>query len=375
MRSKAATPIAFAAIIALLLPGSLHLDSVEAQSARQRLRDVLSRQRQVESQLKEIKSDRAEAQSELAGAQNRAQSARDRANAANRRLKEVNGILRQVKADLVETEEELGEHREAMSARLLALYHSGQPSYLEVVLNATSFEDFANRTEFSRLIARQDEDLLDVLIDTQRKLAQQRQTLEVRQAEATELKREADRQKRAAEQAEAQAASLVTKYKNDQASAEAALAELDRAEKSLEALVRAELSRGSYGGSSSGRYGMPVSGRITSRYGYRIHPVYGIRKFHNGVDIAAPSGTPIRACDDGKIICAGWRGATGKTVIIDHGSGWATSYGHCSSIYVSVGQVVSSGQTIAGVGTTGVSTGNHVHWMVYRNGSHVNPLG
>ena len=375
MRRNAAVRIAVMAIVALLLPGALHLDDVEAKSARERLRDVLSRQREVEGQLKEIKEDRVEAQSELAGAQNRAQDARDKAGAARRRLEEVNGVLRGVKADLVQTEEELGEHREATSTRLLALYRSGQPSYLEVVLNATSFEDFASRAEFSRTIARRDEDLLTALVDTQETLAQQRATLEVKQGEAEALKQEADRHKRVAEQAEAQAASLVTKYKRDQAAAERALAELDRAEKALETLVRQELSRGSYGGSSNGRYSRPVSGRLTSPYGYRIHPIYGIRKFHNGVDIAAPAGTPIRACDDGKVICAGWRGATGKTVIIDHGSGWATSYGHCSSIYVSVGEVVSSGQTIAGVGTTGLSTGNHVHWMVYRNGHHVNPLG
>jgi len=117
-----------------------------------------------------------------------------------------------------------------------------------------------------------------------------------------------------------------------------------------------------------------VNGRITSPYGWRIHPVWGGRRFHTGVDIAAPTGTPIHACDDGRVIFAGWRGATGKTVIIDHGSGWSTSYGHCSKIYVSVGEVVSAGQTIAAVGTTGVSTGPHVHWMVYRNGRHINPL-
>ncbi|MGI5819851.1 MAG: murein hydrolase activator EnvC family protein [Armatimonadota bacterium] len=374
MRRTVAAKIAMLAIAGLLLPGAVRLHEADAQSLRQRLQDVLSRQRATESRLKQIRTEKAEAQSGLAGARNRAQQARDSAAQANRRLEEVRGILRQVKADLVQTEEELVGHREAMSVRLRALYEAGQPSYIEVVLNATSFEDFTNRAEFSRLIADQDQGLLNTLVETQEKLTQQRATLEMRQAEAAELKQQADRQKRIAAQAAAAAESLVAKYARDQAAAEKILAELDAAEKRLEALVREELSRGSYGGTSSGRYPLPVSGRISSRYGYRVHPIYGIRKFHNGVDIAAPSGTPIRACDDGKVIRAGWMGATGKTVIIDHGSGWATSYGHCSSIYVRVGQVVSAGQTIAGVGTTGLSTGNHVHWMVYRNGSHVNPL-
>ena len=97
------------------------------------------------------------------------------------------------------------------------------------------------------------------------------------------------------------------------------------------------------------------------------------RRFHNGVDIAAPSQT-IKAADDGRVIYAGWKSAYGRTVIIDHGSGWSTMYGHCSSISVSSGQVVSRGQRIAAVGSTGWSTGPHLHWTVYRNGSTINPL-
>ncbi len=334
----------------------------------------MGRQQATESRLREIRSDKAEAQSELASARNRAQQARDRASQARQRLEEVRAVLRQVKADLEQTEEELDGHQNAMSERLLALYKAGQPSYLEVVLNATSFEDFTNRAEFSRLMAEQDQNLLTWLVETEAKLHQQRAELEMKQAEVAELTRERDRQKRIAEAAEAEAESLVSRYANDQAAAEKMLAELDAAEKRLGSLIREETGGGGYGGTSSGRYSLPVSGRITSRWGYRIHPILGYRKFHNGVDIAAPSGTPIRACDDGKVIRAGWMGATGKTVIIDHGDGWSTSYGHCSSIYVSTGQVVTAGQTIAGVGTTGLSTGNHLHWMVYRNGTPVNPM-
>lgn len=374
MRKAAMVQVAIVAIAAMLLPSAIGSHSAEAQSLRQRLQNVLSSQRATESKLKQIKSDRAEAQSELADARNRAQQARDEAARTRKRLEEVRAVLRQVKADLAQTEKELAGHQDAMSERLVALYQTGQPSYLEVVLNATSFEDFTNRAEFSRLMARQDQNLLTWLVETEAKLARQRAELEANEAEVAVLTQEADRQKRIAERAEADAESLVQKYARDQAAAEKMLAELDAAEKRLEALVREEMRRGSFSGTSTGRYPLPVSGRITSRYGYRIHPIYNVRRFHNGVDIAAPAGTPIRACDDGKVIRAGWMGATGKTVIIDHGSGWATSYGHCSALYVSTGQVVTAGQTIAAVGTTGLSTGNHVHWMVYRNGRHVNPL-
>ena len=118
-----------------------------------------------------------------------------------------------------------------------------------------------------------------------------------------------------------------------------------------------------------------VLSRITSRFGWRIHPILRTRRFHDGVDIAAGAGTTIKASDDDRVIFAGWKGAYGRAVVIDHGSGWSTLYGHCSALYVSTGQTVSRGQRIAAVGSTGWSTGPHLHWTVYRNGRHVNPLG
>ncbi|MBD3292209.1 MAG: hypothetical protein GF393_04750, partial [Armatimonadia bacterium] len=234
MRRIAPVWTAMLAVAGLLLPGAVHLDDVEARSIRQQLRDVLNRQSATEERLEEIKEEKAEAQSELAGARNRAQQARDEAAVAKRHLEEVREVLRQTRADLEQTEEELAGHQEAMSQRLVALYETGQPSYLEVVLNATSFEDFTNRAEFSRLMAEQDQNLLTWLVETEAKLDQQRRTLEVKQAEAVQLKQEQDAKKRVAEQAEAEAESLVSKYRNDQAAAEKMLAELEAAENRLE---------------------------------------------------------------------------------------------------------------------------------------------
>jgi murein DD-endopeptidase MepM/ murein hydrolase activator NlpD len=359
----------------LMSPGS---DTIEAQSTRQRLESIRDRQRQVQSRLAAIKDNQAEASSELGAARNRAQQARDRAASARRNLEEVRAILRDVKADLAQTEEELEGHREAMSQRLVALYEAGQPSYLEVVLNATSFEDFTNRAEFSRIIAGQDQQLLEALVETEAKLAQQRATLEAKQAEAADLKQQADAAKSEAEKAEREAEALVAKYRNDRKAAETDYAALEATEKQIEALIRSQASssgssRG-YSGTPTGNFLRPTSGRLTSTYGWRIHPILKTRRFHNGVDIAAPTGTPIVAADAGRVIFAGWKNAYGRTVVIDHGAGWSTMYGHCSSIYVSSGQIVSRGQKIAGVGSTGWSTGPHLHWTVYRNGSSVNPL-
>lgn len=120
--------------------------------------------------------------------------------------------------------------------------------------------------------------------------------------------------------------------------------------------------------------GWPLSGRITSGYGWRIHPVYRTRDFHEGIDIAAPSGTPIRASATGKVTFVGRDGAYGLTVKIDHGNGVVTRYSHNSKNLVEVGDQVEKGQVIANVGRTGVATGPHVDFGIYGGGRSVNPM-
>lgn len=117
-----------------------------------------------------------------------------------------------------------------------------------------------------------------------------------------------------------------------------------------------------------------VSGRLSSGFGYRKDPISGVRKFHSGIDISAPRGTPVYAYTNGKVVTAGWGNMAGNYVVIDHGAGLRTQYLHLSSISVKVGQTVKVGQKIGGVGSTGYSTGNHLDFRVTKNGVAVNPL-
>ena len=121
------------------------------------------------------------------------------------------------------------------------------------------------------------------------------------------------------------------------------------------------------------RFSWPVHGRISSRYGNRYHPVFHRRMMHTGIDIAAGHGTPIRAALGGRITFAGWKGGYGNTVVVRHDNGYETLYGHCSKILVKRGQIVKKGQQIAKVGSTGISTGPHVHFEVKKSGKRMNP--
>lgn len=128
-------------------------------------------------------------------------------------------------------------------------------------------------------------------------------------------------------------------------------------------------------GGAAGRFQWPVNGVITSGFGYRTHPVLGTRRLHAGVDFGAPAGTPIVAVADGRVVSAGWHGGYGNAVVIDHGAGLATLYGHQSRLAVAGGARVSRGQVIGYVGSTGMSTGAHLHLEVRRDGVPVEPMG
>lgn len=128
------------------------------------------------------------------------------------------------------------------------------------------------------------------------------------------------------------------------------------------------------GGEQNQGMGLPVHGRLTSGFGARFHPILGYVRFHAGVDLAATYGTPITAAADGRVISAGWRGGYGQQVEIAHAGGLETTYGHMSRIASHIGEVVRKGEVIGFVGSTGLSTGPHVHFEVTRNGRPVNPM-
>lgn len=128
------------------------------------------------------------------------------------------------------------------------------------------------------------------------------------------------------------------------------------------------------GGEDNSAIRLPVQGRLTSGFGERFHPILGYVRFHSGVDLAASPGTPIVAAADGRVISAGWHGGYGEQVALAHADGLETSYGHMSRIAAQVGQVVRKGEVIGWVGSTGLSTGPHLHFEVTKNGRPVNPM-
>jgi murein DD-endopeptidase MepM/ murein hydrolase activator NlpD len=327
---------------------------------------------------------------------------------ANRREEELARKLvdtgkRKAKAekDLSQTEQKLGDAQErlrvlkmrirrtslrllraqhALEKRLRAIYMEGEVSYMAVLLQSDDFTDFLNQADYLERIVKTDSQLIASV--KSHRAALDSQKVEVRSAVIELAKLRLKKQDKVESLARLKAAQddLDRRLEQHQARLSSKMDAIEhitmKKEKELREMIRtrsAYLPPGVIPPPSAGGYIWPVHGPITSPFGYRIHPITGSSRFHSGLDIAVGYGVPVQAADNGVVIEAGWVGGYGNCVIIDHGGGWTTLYGHNSSLDVSAGQTVRQGQIIARVGSTGMSTGPHCHFEVRYQGNPVDP--
>ena len=337
----------------------------EKARVRQRLRGVKKRERQVLQQLAQLDENLEQTEARY-----------DRVSA------DVHATRLHLEVATHEYEaavDRLSDHKDNVSDRLVAIYERGEAQPLEVLLQSASFADFANRLYLLNQVVDRDVEILDDYSAAQAEADARREELQTRHDELKALQNQV-----AKEKARTTDERVYTQHKKqsilrDRLTYERALAELEENSREVEQMLR-RLQR-TRGGQQrlarpyTGRLRMPIQGRLTSPYGYRIHPIYNVRKLHTGLDLAASTGTPIHAAGDGVVVFSGRWGGYGNCVILDHGGGTATLYGHCSRLAVSEGQPVTQGQTIAYVGSTGLSTGPHLHFEVRRDGHPVDPMG
>ncbi len=302
-----------------------------------------------------------------------------------RRLVDLAGGLRQSQAriqatatQLAVTRQALAVRRDRLRGRLREIYKYGRSDYLDVLLGTGDFAEFVTRWRFVSTIMRADSELIAGHAAEVTRYQQLHERLEEDKARLTAVMEQTEARKREMEVHEQAKRSLLRRIQEERASFERMVRELEANSRDLEVLIkrtqsgdgqrRIALARG------LGRLLWPAQGTITSGFGLRRHPVFGIQHLHTGVDIGAAWGSPVLAAADGQVIYTGWFGGYGKIVVLDHGGGVSTLYAHLYEILVPSGGTVSRSQVIGRVGTTGYSTGPHLHFEVRVDGQPIDPV-
>ena len=266
--------------------------------------------------------------------------------------------------------------RDQLAKRVRDIYINGQINYLDVLFGAKDFQDFFTRMDLLKRVIQQDYDLVQVVFAEKTAIETSQKELEKDKAAKEKLVASAADRKKEAEKKQAAKQAIIDKMETDRATQERIINENLAASKEVEQMIRnSRYQPASPALSGGGALNWPLGGPITSPFGWRVHPITGASRFHSGIDIGGDYGDTIHAAGAGIVSYAGWISGYGYAVIIDHGGGISTLYGHNQALLVSEGQSVSQGQAIAECGSTGNSTGPHCHFEVRVDGEPVDPMG
>jgi len=356
--------------------------------------------------ISELRDNVKKNQSQLKNAQQKADEAQEAQEGVEEEIDEIDAELVNLITDINLCEEAINDKEEeiyrtqldydaavaekdeqyaSMKIRIQFMYERSDSFYMETLFGSNSIAGIVNRADYIEALSRYDREKLDEYVET-------RKYVELCKEELEAEKGLLDEAKAAVKQEEANISSLIGEKEAQIVSVSGDIQNKEAAIKEYEAMIaqenaeiaalekavaeeRARLEAENARVYNGGMFAWPCPGykRISDEYGNRMHPILGIEKFHNGLDMAASSGTPILAAYDGDVVAADYSGSMGNYIMIDHGSGLYTIYMHCSALYVSKGQTVSKGQNIAAVGSTGRSTGPHLHFSVRLNGNYTSP--
>ena len=352
-----------ASLLCMAKPVPTYADSLSDQ-----LQEARDAQAELEKQIEAIQSDKSKALEEKA--------LLDR---QNDKLRSEISLLQQqsdeTQTRITELTQKEQEQYELFCRQVREEEERGTVSYWSVLFKASSFTDLLARMDFVNEVMDYDRQVISDLQATRRQLTEDKAALEQQKSEMessqTKLQQQVDA-----------ASTLIREYEETEAGHQAMLDEAAEDEARIQALIRQQQSGGSSGGSGSSGSNSGVDGYIwptnntrvvTSPYGERWCPFHGYES-HNGADIDAARGSAVLAAKSGRVIQAGWNGGYGISVMIAHDDGITTLYGHMDGCSVSVGQTVSQGETIGICGSTGNSTGAHIHYTMYKNGGTIDPL-
>ena len=292
-----------------------------------------------------------------------------------KKIRQAREQLQKLSFTLQELEYDLNKKRDATSARLRYLQRQQLQRWWVTLLSSRDLNQFADRRRQIERIYDSDRKLLGDLTLRSDRVEKQRNQVIAQKNEVELLTQKLKYQKANIEAETVAQQNSLDRLKSDRkalAQAEDRLAE-DSRRLSQIILAKVQPYSGLVLPPGTGQLMYPTIGEVTSNFGWRVHPILGTERFHAGIDFGADYGSLIYASARGRVIYADWYGGYGNSVIIDHGNGMTTLYAHCSELYVKDGDVVERGQPIAAVGSTGFSTGTHLHFELRANGEPIDP--
>jgi len=388
-----AISIFFSADTTLITKAELTNDSIKEK--QKQISEAQEEQKKIQSGLTDIKKMKQELEKSKSNLEDYIVQLDGNLDEVNAKIDELNEIIDETQEALQEATDDLNEairieeeQYAAMKVRIQFMYEKGDTYLIEAFLNSGSFAELLNRADYYEAVASYDRQKLNEFMEARQYTELCKQEIEEKKATLEEA--------RAAQEAEQDNLEALISEKETQINAVTAdINNKDQAIKEyedelqamatvisqLEAAVAEEkrallAANGQVISYDGGMFQWPAPSytRISSQFGYRVHPTLGTTLYHNGVDLASPSGSKILAAYDGVVVAADYTSVMGNYIMINHGDGLYTVYMHASALYVSKGDVVVKGEHIAAVGSTGRSTGPHLHFSVRLNGSYVDPM-
>ena len=369
-------------MITMIAGGAGAVTQAEIDALKSEQAESKARQQELKDQLAAVKDDQAKAQQKRQILVEQLSAIEQEISNINAQIAYYDGEIAQKEAERVEAVAKEEAQYELFCQRVRTMEEAGSVSYWSILFNSESFSDMLDKLEDIDAVMDYDNAVMDDLVATRQQIEQIKADLESARADQEDAKaqqeaKKAEQQEKVAEaqklldQINADVAEVNRQLDAESAAAKEIQAEIAKKQKALEE----ERRKNNVTIDSESNYMWPLPGyyRLTSLFGYRIHPITHKAHSHTGIDIPAPAGTAILAAKSGQVITSAYHSSYGNYVVIDHGNGNSTLYAHMSSRAVSEGQMVSQGQTVGYVGTTGSSTGNHLHLEVRENYTRIDP--
>lgn len=368
---------------------SNQLDTGDLEDKKQdtldKIKDIKSDIRNTKKKISDLENSKSDLETYISGLDQEANALAKQIDKLNQEIEAKKEEISAAEVKLEEAEATAARQYEDMKKRIQYLYENGNPSYLELLLTSESMAEFLNKSSYAEQMTAYDRNMLEEYIAQKQAVEEKKKELESEKEELDAMADAASEQKKTVDALIRTKTDQIQSYQ-DQIDSESSNAEeykadlakqqklLDQIEQQIAAAAAANAQAGDGDGGASGFvWPCPSSRRITSGFGNRVQPTAGASTNHKGIDIGASYGAAIVAAAGGRVTTSAYSSSAGNYIVISHGNGLSTVYMHCSALYVSAGQTVSAGQAIAAVGSTGYSTGNHLHFGVIKNGSYVNP--